>query len=96
MGHCTRCKQESEIRHKWRGGVYCESCINEIRGFKPRQRRGLFDWLHDIVILVRDSVFRRKTKKVEFKPKQVMAMRESRVMRKEAPRYMFRRIQHRA
>jgi len=38
MAHhrCTGCKQESHPRHKWQGGVYCDDCIREIRGFRPR------------------------------------------------------------
>lgn len=96
MGHCTRCKEESEVRHKWRGGVYCETCIKEIRGFKPRSRRGLFGWFRDLVILVRERVFRSRTKVVEFKVKPAMSMGDVRAMKKEMPRYMFRRVQHKA
>lgn len=34
MAHhrCSRCKEESYPRHKYHGGVYCDDCIQEIRG----------------------------------------------------------------
>ncbi len=37
MNHhrCTRCKQESYPRHKYYGGVFCDSCIQIARGFSP-------------------------------------------------------------
>jgi hypothetical protein len=94
---CTRCKEESEVRHKWHGGVYCDSCMKEIRGFRPRSRRGLFGWFRDIVIRVRDRIFRPGTKKVELSPvKTVMRVNTSRISRKEMPRQMFRQVQHKA
>lgn len=53
MNHhrCTGCKQESYPRHKWHGGVFCDSCIRMVRGFGT-QRRGFFgriwDWVTDL------------------------------------------------
>lgn len=42
---CTRCKQEAYPRHKYYGGVYCDSCISWIRGFRPHIGTG---WLGSI------------------------------------------------
>ena len=46
MAHhrCTRCKEESNPRHKYYGGVYCNSCIREIKGY----RRGLGGFFSDL------------------------------------------------
>lgn len=44
MAHhrCTRCKQESETRHKYAGGLFCESCLKSlgVRGFGGFSHRG--------------------------------------------------------
>lgn len=53
MAHhrCTGCKQESYPRHKYHGGVYCDTCISRIRGFLPssRRRSWLGSWWDRIV-----------------------------------------------
>lgn len=51
MAHhrCTRCKEESDTRHRYKrsgvAGVYCDSCIRWIRGFRPSIGTG---WLGSI------------------------------------------------
>ncbi|MBA7610202.1 hypothetical protein ES703_17408 [subsurface metagenome] len=70
MAHhrCTRCKQESDIRHKHLGGVYCDSCIRWIKGFRPHAGTGWLGSIRDRVTdfwgMITDfatSVFTRKT-----------------------------------
>jgi len=66
MAHhrCTRCKEESEVRHKYQGGVYCDSCISEIRGFHPHTGgRSWFGSIWDRIADFATSVFRRKSVK---------------------------------
>ena len=48
MAHhrCTGCKEESYPRHKWKGGVYCDSCIELLRGH--RRHFGFRGWLSGI------------------------------------------------
>jgi hypothetical protein len=70
MAHhrCTRCKQESEIRHKYQGGVYCDSCISWIRGFRPHTGAGwlgpirsIWSSIWDVITDFASSVFQHKT-----------------------------------
>ena len=70
MAHhrCTRCKQESYPRHKYHGGVYCDSCLSWIRGFRPHHGAGwlgsVFSRVWDIWDRITDfasSIFRHKT-----------------------------------
>lgn len=66
MAHhrCTKCKQESDRRHKYYGGVFCESCIRWIRGFTPHTRgRSLFGSLWDRIVDFATSVFQGKAVK---------------------------------
>ena len=49
---CTRCKEESEIRHKWRGGLFCSSCLSAIVGKrvkKESQKTSLLDLLSGLL-----------------------------------------------
>ncbi len=57
MNHhrCSRCKEESYPRHKYRSGVYCDHCITIARFGQPKRRGGLFslwdkfrDWVTHI------------------------------------------------
>ena len=67
MAHhrCTRCKQESDIRHKHVGGVYCDSCLRWIRGFRPHTGTSwlgsVFSSIWDMVTDFATSIFRHKT-----------------------------------
>lgn len=68
MAHhrCTRCKQESDIRHKHLGGVYCDACIRWIRGGRyggpGRSWLGsVFGSIWDMITDLATSVFTRKT-----------------------------------
>jgi len=65
MAHhrCTRCKEESYPRHKYCGGVYCDRCIQWIRGYRPSYRRGwLGSWWERIVDFT-TSIFRPESPK---------------------------------
>ena len=72
---CTRCKQESETRHKWGKsgvfGVFCDRCIREVRGFRPRHGgRSWFGKLWDTLTDFAQHVFQPKTRKVELRAKE--------------------------
>ena len=60
MAHhrCTRCKQESSPRHKWMGGVFCDSCIREIRGYRPHSGRSWLGSLWDRIVDFTALIFR--------------------------------------
>ena len=73
MAHhrCSRCKQESYPRHKWKGGVYCDGCMWWIKGGRyTRERIGRSWWgsLWDRLVEITKRVFRHEspgsTKKV--------------------------------
>lgn len=55
---CTRCKQESYPRHKYYGGVFCDDCINEIRGRHFGKKRNVFWRLWDKLCDWVDRTFR--------------------------------------
>ena len=58
---CTRCKQDSYTRHKWHGGVYCDSCISYIRGDRPHTGgRSWFGSMWDMIVDFATLVFRHK------------------------------------
>ena len=55
MAHhrCTRCKQESERRHKFAGGLFCEDCLRELgRASSGRLGfwEGLWGWFKTLVV----------------------------------------------
>ena len=71
MAHhrCTRCKRESYPRHKYAQGLFCEPCLRELR-YEIVPRRGFWSIFHDFwneIVRVANSIFNRKTKRVEFK-----------------------------
>lgn len=54
---CSKCKEESYPRHKYHGGVFCDSCIRIIRGFRPDSaRRGFFGSIWDMITSLIDKV----------------------------------------
>ena len=67
MAHhrCTRCKQESYPRHKYHGGVYCDSCLSWIRGFRPHHGPGwlgsIWRSMWDLITDLASSIFTHKT-----------------------------------
>lgn len=64
MAHhrCTRCKQEAYPRHKYYGGVFGDTCIREIRGFRPQAHgRGWFSSIWERIRDFATSVFSGKT-----------------------------------
>ena len=70
MAHhrCTRCKQESYPRHKWMGGVYCDSCIRQIRDgihISNRSRGRLGSLWDKIVAFTRSILHPKLLKRVE-------------------------------
>lgn len=79
MNHhrCTSCKQESYPRHKWKGGVYCDSCIEEARGYGRHGKvRSWFGGIWDkIVEFVDRRILQRKVIEltVEAKERQVIS-----------------------
>lgn len=61
---CTRCKQESFPRHKWKGGVYCDDCIQAIKG--GGRHSGVFGWVRGLwekLTVWIDKIFRPQTPK---------------------------------
>ena len=66
---CTGCKGESYPRHKYKGGVFCDSCIRWIRGFRPHTSSGR-SWLGalwDRIVDFATSVFQgKKVKRVSL------------------------------
>ena len=72
MAHhrCTRCKQESYPRHKYLGGVYCDSCIHWIRGGGHGHRRSWLGSIWGRFADLFDSVFRPES------PKRIERARE--------------------
>lgn len=53
MAHhrCTRCKQESVIRHKHAGGLFCEPCMRAVGAWQGRGFWGrLWDRFTDLVV----------------------------------------------
>jgi len=67
-GKCTRCKQdESYPRHKWMGGVFCETCIRWIRGFRPASRgRSWLGSLWERVSVFLGRVLNPRTKHIDM------------------------------
>lgn len=83
---CTGCKQESNPRHKWMGGVYCDTCIRGIRGYRPDSvRRGLFAGIWDMVTGFIDRVFYHKhTVKLEAREVEKKIHTQMKVMQARA------------
>lgn len=68
---CTRCKEESYPRHKHRGGVYCDSCIEIVRGGRGHSFfRSFFGSIWDRMVALVETVFRYQS------PKRVQKERE--------------------
>ncbi len=70
---CTRCKQDVGqygIRHKYVGGLFCESCLRELRqGSRVIRNEGFFGFVSsiwDTLKRIHQVVFRPKTKTVSF------------------------------
>ena len=74
MAHhrCTRCKQESYPRYKYKrsgvAGVYCDSCISWVRGFRPHidagwlgSMRSIWGSIWDRITDFASSVFQHKS-----------------------------------
>ena len=90
MNHhrCTRCKEESYPRHKYRGGVFCDGCIKITRGFEPGNK-GIFfkvgrlwgaigDWFRDILkpeVTIPDSKVAERSRHAELKRLEQYARR---------------------
>lgn len=79
MAHhrCTGCKQESYPRHKWKGGVYCDDCVNFIKGGGRSGwfRRSFLGEIWDTIVDLVDRVFRPESPKrtTRAKERQVMS-----------------------
>lgn len=76
MAHhrCTRCKEESAPRHKYVGGLFCESCLRAlgVHGFRHFSIRGFWSNLWDKIGTWVSAPFRGKKK---VSPLQLAAVR---------------------
>ena len=94
MSHhrCTRCKQEADVRYKWHGGVYCESCIRWIRGgmgFTSSPGGSWFGSLWERVLAFVSRIFHPRTRRVALESEQkadVSRMRAAEIKAKSIPR----------